>query len=297
MQSSTELPARHAVDAGLVRRMIDRQFPQWSSVPLRPIEPGGWDNRAFRLGEGMVVRLPTASEYAAQVPKEQQWLPKLAPRLPFAIPKPLAWGQPMFDYPWQWSVYSWIDGAPASAEPSSNLPALAADLARFLAALQAVDAAGGPRPGPDNFFRGGSLAVYDPEVRRAISILDDSIDAARVTALWDEALESTWNRPAVWVHGDISPGNLLTRGGRLTGVIDFGCMAVGDPACDLAIAWTFFSGESRHAFVASNAVDSTTWARARGWALWKGLIIAAGLARTNAAEWGQPFRVIETLAT
>ncbi len=283
------------IDASLVRRMIDRQFPQWSSLPLQSVEPGGWDNRTFRLGVDMVVRLPTAREYAAQVPKEQRWLPILAPALPFSIPKPLALGEPVADYPWQWSVYSWIDGEPASTGPGSNLAALAADLARFLVALRSADPAGAPRPGGDNFFRGGSLGVYDPEVRRSILILGDQIDTAGATALWDEALESAWNGSAVWVHGDISPGNLLTRLNRLTGVVDFGCMAVGDPACDLSIAWTLFSGESRNAFVAHNAMDSKTWIRARAWALWKGLIIAAGLSKTNAVEWRQPFQVIQAV--
>jgi len=275
--------------------MVNEQFPHWSGIPLWPVASGGWDNKTFHLGEKMVVRLPSAAEYAAQVAKEQHWLPKLAPALPFSVPAPLALGEPMFGYPWQWSIYAWIEGEAASPECIDNPRDFAADLARFLTALQAADPTDGPPPGPHNFFRGASLAVYDSEVRCAIAMLEGRVDTATATSIWDAALGTTWERPPVWVHGDVSPGNLLTRQGRLTAVIDFGALGVGDPACDLSIAWTFFSGESRSTFIDRTSFDSGTWARARGWTLWKALIVAAGLAETNAAEWKRPHRVIEEL--
>jgi len=295
MQASTMRSPIPAIDAHLVRNMVDRQFPEWMALPVRPVERGGWDNRSFHLGDEMVVRLPSAAEYAEQVHKEHRWLPNLAPAVPFLVPRPLALGEPMFGYPWPWSIYSWIAGEPATLGRIADLPEFAADLARFLVALQSVDAAGGPPPGAHNFHRGGSLAVYDPEVRRSISILGAAIDVAGVTATWAEALDSAFDGPVVWVHGDIAPGNLLTQHGRLAGVIDFGSLAVGDPACDLAIAWTFLHGDGRDAFLSGCGADHGTVARARGWTLWKGLILAAELVETNAVEWERPLQTIESM--
>lgn len=284
---------RQAIDAALARRLVAAQFPQWAHLPLHPVEQGGWDNRSFRLGEEMVVRLPSAAEYAEQVPKEAHWLPGLARDLPLPIPEPLALGQPMFGYSWPWSIYRWMEGQEASHANIENPVEFASGLARFLHALQGIDAADGPPPGAHNFERGGSLVTYDAQVRHALRLLEGRIDVSAAAACWEAALSSIWTGPSTWVHGDISPGNLLVRNGRLAAVIDFGNLAVGDPACDLAIAWTFLSGESRSTFIAHMRADAGTWARARGWALWKALIIAAGLDETNAREWKQPFRIIE----
>lgn len=285
-------PGAPAIDVALVRRLLDRQFPQWSDLALRPVEHAGWDHRSFRLGPHMVVRLPRAQEYAAQVAREHRWLPWLAPRLPLTIRRPIAMGSASSDYPWPWSVYAWVDGEPAEAQGISDPAQFGADLAAFLVALRAADATDGPTPGPDNFFRGGALAVYDDEVRRASEVLG-AADRASAMQVWEEALSARWEGTPAWVHGDIGPGNLITAGGRLVGVIDFGAMAVGDPACDLAIAWTFLFGEGRQRFVRGLDADGGTWARARGWALWKGLVVAAGLAETNAPEWRAPLRVVD----
>src|SRR5687768_9288639 len=91
---------RMDLNVALVGRLIAAQFPQWADLPIAPVEPGGWDNRTFRLGEHMSVRLPSAARYAAQVEKEHRWLPRLAPLLPLPIPVPLAMGAPAVDYPW-----------------------------------------------------------------------------------------------------------------------------------------------------------------------------------------------------
>jgi aminoglycoside phosphotransferase (APT) family kinase protein len=275
--------------------MVDRQFPEWASFALRPVEQAGWDNRSFRLGDDMVVRLPSAAEYADQVPKEHRWLPYLASKVPVSIPRPLAIGEPMFGYPWQWSIYSWIAGDPAEIGRVADLPQFAADLAGFLGALQSADVTGGPSPGAHNFHRGGPLAIYDSQVRRSISILGGAIDAVSVRATWRDALDCAFDGSDVWVHGDIAAGNLLTRRGRLAAVIDFGSLAVGDPACDLSMAWTFFGGESRDVFLTQCGADQGTVARARGWTLWKGLVVAAGPADTNAIEWQRPLLVIESI--
>lgn len=245
----------------------------------------------------MVVRLPSAAQYAPQVEKEARWLPKLAHALPLKIAQPLALGMPSADYPWKWGIYQWIEGHIATAARSDNLCELAACLASFLAALHLIDTSGGPVPGHHNFHRGGSLAVYDAEVQAALTVLKHEVDAARARRIWETALQSNWTRTPVWVHGDISPGNLLIVSGRLNAVIDFGLLAIGDPACDLSIAWTFFRPASRRAFHQALRLDRQTWERARGWTLWKALIVAAKLAATNAVEMQHPIELVrEVLA-
>jgi aminoglycoside phosphotransferase (APT) family kinase protein len=256
---------------------------------------GGWDNRTFRLGEAMAVRLPSAERYAAQVAKEQLWLPRLAPHLPLPIPAPLAVGAPGEGYPWPWSVNRWLEGEPAESAPIADRVGFAAELAGFLTALQAVDAADGPAAGPHSFWRGGPLATYDGETRGAIAALAGRIDAAGATEAWEAALAAEWRGPAVWFHGDVAAGNLLVRDGRLAAVIDFGCAGVGDPACDLAIAWTFFAGESRAAFAEALPLDPATWARGRGWTLWKALIVLAAAPGANPAGVETCPRIIEAV--
>ncbi|WP_437338650.1 aminoglycoside phosphotransferase family protein [Sorangium sp. So ce394] len=273
------------IDVALVSRLIAAQFPQWSHLPVRPVAWDGWDNRTFHLGEDMKVRLPSAEHYVAQVKKEHHWLPRLAPLLPLPIPTPLAVGRPAFGYPWPWSIYGWIEGDTASVERIADLTGFATELGRFLVALQRIDGTNGPLAGEHNFFRGGPLSVYDAETRHTIAAVAGKVDAGEAIDVWEAALAASWHGPPVWVHGDIAVGNLLVRDGGLRAIIDFGSSGVGDPACDLVIAWTFFRGESRDAFRAAVSADSATWARARGWALWKALITFASNGRTHPAEY------------
>ena len=285
------------IDTELVKRLISSQFPKWKDLPIKHVAVGGWDNRTFHLGNQMLVRLPSAEVYSAKVEIEQKWFPRLAPFLPLAIPTPLAMGEPEEGYPWKWSVYRWIEGETAASAHINNLSDFASSLAQFLIALHKVDAKEGPVPGPHNFYRAGSLATYDEETRQAIEILKNKIDANAATELWEVALETTWQYAPVWVHGDISTGNLLVYQGKLNAVIDFGGMGIGDPACDLVIAWKFFSGESRKTFREILPLDKGTWARGRAWALWKALIVEAGMIKTNAIEASQSTHTIhEVLA-
>lgn len=281
------------IDAALVRRLIATQFPRWADLPIRPVELDGWDNTTFRLGEDMSVRLPSAEGYAPQVEKEHRWLPKLAPLLPIPVPVPVARGVPGEGYPYPWSVYRWIEGEPAAVGCVDDPVEFATTLAGFLAALYRIDPAGGPPPGRHNFFRGGPLTVYDAETRQAIAALGGRIDAGAAGAVWEAALEAKWQGAPVWLHGDVAAGNLLVEGGRLSAVIDFGTSGVGDPACDVTIAWTFLSGQSREAFRAALPVDRATWVRGRGWALWKGLITLAEHVDTNPAEAEKARRTID----
>lgn len=271
-----------AITPALVSRLVAAQFPRWAHLPVAPVELDGWDNTTFRLGEELSVRLPSADGYVPQVEKEHRWLPRLAPQLPLPIPEPLAKGAPALGFPRPWSVYRWLAGEPATVERVSDLTSFAIELGDFLAVLYALDAAGGPPAGEHSFFRGGPLTVYDSQTREAIAALQGEIDAGAACEMWEAALASTWHGPPVWVHGDVTGANLLVVDSRLSAVIDFGCSAVGDPACDLTIAWTLFAGESREAFRARLPLDDATWARGRGWALWKALITHVKVLTTNA---------------
>lgn len=256
----------------LAARLVAEQFPHWAELPVSAVPLPGWDNATFRLGEELVVRIPSAPVYAAQVEKEHQWLPVLRRSLPLLIPEPVALGRPAAGFPMPWAVYRWIDGEPASVEGVAERSLFAADLAQFLRALQTVDARGAPPAGPHSFFRGDSLATYSDEARRAITALADRLDAGAANILWDAALSSRWDAAPVWVHGDVTPSNLLVRDGRLRAVIDFGCCAAGDPACDLMIAWTFLDGEGRDVFRRLLPLDAATWTRGRAWTLWKAMV-------------------------
>jgi aminoglycoside phosphotransferase (APT) family kinase protein len=271
------------ISVELVRALLEEQFPQWARLQIGPVEPGGWDNRTFRLGDALAVRLPSAECYAEQIEKEERWLPWLAPQLPLAIPTPLALGEPGAGYPWHWSIHRWIEGEIVSSASSVDLGALARDLADFLARLQSLDATDGPAPAAHNFHRGGTLAVYDEQTRGAITALTREVDATRATEVWNEALATSWDRAPVWIHGDVAAGNLLLRESRLHAVIDFGCCAVGDPACDLVAAWTILDANSADFFRERLQLDLATWERARGWALWKALIMLVDQQQAGAA--------------
>lgn len=259
------------IDEALAAALVAEVFPEWAHLPVRAVLPGGHDNRTFRLGDALAVRLPSAEGYVAAVEKEQRHLPALAPQLPLPIPAPVGHGRPAAGYPWPWSVNRWLDGVPARLGiPDPHR--FAVDLAGFLAALRAADAADGPAAGAHSFFRGGDLAVYEAEARGAAAALEDRDLAAWATPVLDRALESRWDAPPVWVHGDVADGNLLVADGRLGAVIDFGSSAIGDPACDLVIAWTSFDRATAQVFRDAIGLDAATWERAAGWALWKALI-------------------------
>jgi len=264
---------RDKITPDVAARLVAGQFPQWAGLPVVPVSLNGWDNTTFRLGDELSIRLPSAAEYAAQVGKEHRWLPVLAPRLPLPIPEPVALGRRSGDFPRPWSVYRWLAGEPASAGLVANPVRFASSLAGFLTALHAVDASGGPPAGPHSFNRGGPLAAWDEQTRQLIRQAADGVDASAAAEVWDAALASAWERAPVWVHGDVTGSNLLVADGALCAVIDFGCAAVGDPACDLVMEWTFFTGESAAVFRRGLDLDEGTWARGRGWALWKALLM------------------------
>lgn len=266
------VPQRLAVDVETVRHLVAEQFPEWAQLPVAPVRNPGWDNLTFHIGDEMIARLPSAAEYALAVEKEHRWLPYLADRMPVSIPCPLGLGQPSAGYPFRWSIYGWLPGETAERSAVTDPIGIAEDLTQFLEALRSLDATGGPQPGIHNWFRGATLRTYDAKARSAIAELEGEIDAGVATAAWDDALAAGWDGVDVWFHGDLAPPNLLLDSGRLTAVIDFGTCGVGDPSCDLAIAWTLLPPDGRQVLRDRLAVDAATWSRGRGWALWKSLV-------------------------
>ena len=223
--------------------------------------------------------------------KERLWLPKLAPYLPLPIHVPLAAGMPAEGYPWRWGVYRWLEGENATIGKIDDQRQAATTLARFLTALQRIDPAGGPPPGSG---RGETLSMRDTPVRDAIAALHNTIDTDAAISAWETSLQAPeWPSPAVWIHGDLHAGNLLVEQGRVSAVIDFGCLGVGDPACDLLVAWSIFSAESREVFRAALQPGDATWARGRGWALSVGLIALPYYRSTNPAVAGIARRLID----
>lgn len=288
-------PDEIPTDVALVRRLLAAQFPQWADLPIEPLVSSGSDNAMYRLGHDKTVRLPRrVGRTEESLDKEVAWLPRLAPHLPLDIPVPLAKGAPGEGYPCRWAVYSWLAGEAATVENIADPRQAAEDLAAFVAALQAVEITGAPPAGEHNFFRGVPLARRDDAVRSAIASLADELDVRAVTAAWEEALEAPdWERPPVWIHGDLSDGNLLAHRGRFSGVIDWGGIAAADPACDLMVAWSFLPRDAREIFRAALAVDDATWARARGWALSVALIALPYYWTTNPVRVAVSLRRLE----
>lgn len=262
---------RLQIDENLVARLIADQFPQWAGLPVTAVSPQGWDNRTSRVGQEVSARLPSAEGYAPQVLKEQRWLPHLARHLPVPIPEPVALGRPAASYPFPWSVSRWLEGDVLSRVQDVDDTVLAQDLAAFLVALRQVPAAGGPAAGPATAYRGAPLDVYADEARHAFTLLDPAIadDANQVI---DTALASRWEGEPVWFHGDFAIDNVLMRDRRVFAVLDFGCTGVGDPACDLTIAFIRFDRRGREVFRDAVGLDDDTWRRARGWSAWKAAI-------------------------
>jgi aminoglycoside phosphotransferase (APT) family kinase protein len=254
------------IDEALVRRLLDEQFPQWVDVPLRPIEPRGTVNAIFRLGDDLSVRLARRDGPTKPQHKELEWLPRLAQFLPVEIPVPVAQGRPSAGYPWFWDIHTWVEGETVPVEEIDVIQA-ARDLAALVRALQRVSPAGAP-PG-----RGIPLAERDKEFRHWLARFDGNV---AVTVEWERALAApAWDGPPVWHHGDLDVRNWLVRDGRISGVIDWGATGVGDPACDVMVAWKLHSPAARDAFREALPTDDATWKRARGWVLSQAVAILA----------------------
>jgi aminoglycoside phosphotransferase (APT) family kinase protein len=281
------------IDASLVRRLVAAQFPAWAEFLVEPVDSAGTDNAMFRLGEGLAVRLPRIKDAVGSVEKEQRWLSWLAPHLPVAVPVVLGKGKPAEGYPWGWSVLRWLDGENPTVDDLAEPHALAEDLAEFVIALRGIDPGDGPAAG-----RGVPLSTRDTSTRAALAALPSLIDTDAATAVWEEVLAiPEWTGRPAWVHGDLSPGNVLVTGGKLNAVIDFGGVGVGDPTVDLVVAWNLLPAPARDTFRAALEVDDATWARGRGWALSIALIQLPYYRHTNPVLTASSLHVIgEVLA-
>jgi len=257
------------VTPALVHELLLDQFPGLSSLTLQE-EGSGWDNAVFRLGSDLAVRLPRRAIAAPGALIEQTWLPMIADHVPFGVPTPVHIGEPSHLYPWSWTVVEWFDGQVLGSVPVAAGGKLPMDLGAFMSALHRT----APEGLAPSSIRGCPLAWRDERFRWAVDQLGSSVDEGAVVAAWHSALSiPDWPRRPVVVHGDVHPLNIVVDHERnLVAVIDFGDLNAGDPATDLAIAWTTFGATDRVIFKASCSsdglpIDDDTWARARGWAL------------------------------
>ncbi|MFF1922356.1 aminoglycoside phosphotransferase family protein [Streptomyces sp. NPDC058221] len=265
-------------DDALVHRLIAAQFPHWAGLPVERVGAAGTSNAMYRLGADLVVRLPRTAGSADDTVKEHRWLPRLAPLLPVAVPVPLGAGKPAEGYPWPWSVYGWLDGSCPVTGDTTDATLLAQDLAVFITALHRIGTTDGPPS-----YRSEPLADRDAATRGALADLHTDIDTTAAAEIWEAALHAPAPAgPPVWIHADLQPGNMLTAARRLTAVIDFGCLGLGDPAVDLIVAWYVLPAGARHTFRAAVGADDAAWARGTGWALSVALMELAYYRESNA---------------
>ena len=249
----------------LARRLVASQFPQWAHLPVVAIRSMGTDHDIYRLGENLAIRLPKIAWAEGQARFESVWLPRLAPRLPLAVPEPLALGEPEGGYPFAWSIYRWLPGRDLTIAHIEQ-DQLAHDLAEFIGKLR--EAPTDEAPPLRRAARGAPLRELDGAVRKAIDELGDRINGRAALAEWGEALQAKGHTgPGAWIHGDLLPGNLLASGERLHAVIDFGTLGVGDPACDLQPAWHVFDRRTREDFLRALGAGADARQRGRGWVL------------------------------
>ncbi|WP_432876217.1 aminoglycoside phosphotransferase family protein [Kribbella sp. CA-245084] len=272
------------IDVPLVRELVDAQFPQWAALPLEPVDSGGLVNAIYRLGPDLSVRLPLRPTNIDAVRREQAKLAALAPYLPVAIPSVEAIGSPTDAFPGEWSVHRWLTGTHPSPDALADPRGLATDLAAFVDAFRRIDLPDRPPAYPGERRTRAPMVEMDSSTRKAIGELDGLIDTHAALASWEESLAAPYDGREVWVHSDLTPGNLLVSpDGRLTAVLDFETCGVGDPSCDLFPAWHLLPANVRDDFRTPLNVDDATWLRGRGRVLSQAVIVWSDRKDTNPA--------------
>ncbi|MBB4740314.1 aminoglycoside phosphotransferase (APT) family kinase protein [Actinoplanes octamycinicus] len=278
-------PDQVDISAGTVAALVASQFPEWRALPIVPVPSDGTVNALFRLGDDIVLRFPlrpaAGEERRQELADEQENARRVRRHVPLPVPEPLGLGRPGPGYPGFWSLSRWIPGRTVTPREMGDPDVFAADLAGFVTAVHAIDTEGRVWNGRS---RGGPLHLADAEVRQALRASGRLTDTGRLARIWDECRDAPAGAgPGVWLHGDLMPGNLLVRDGRLAAVIDLGAMAVGDPAVDLMPAWNLLPASARETYRRALAVDDATWQRGRGWALVQAIMALPYYVDTNPA--------------
>ena len=256
------------IDIKLVKNLLSQQFSAWKNLNLELIKPEGTDNVMYRLGDDKVVRLPRRQISSLNVEKEINILPILKPHVSISIPEVLAVGKADERYPFSWLICSQLEGKNLDDKNKVDLHQAAIDLGHFVRSMQNIDSKNGII-----CKRGESISSRDHEVRRAIALSDQFFDTTLLTKLWSNVLQApVWKGDPVWIHGDLHPGNLLVKNSKISAIVDFGLSGIGDPAVDLMVAWTLLTKETREIFRSIVRPDDATWERARGWALFLGVL-------------------------
>jgi aminoglycoside phosphotransferase (APT) family kinase protein len=281
-----------AIDEALVVRLLHAQFPEFAGLGVRAWASTGTVNAIFRLGPDLAVRLPRLTRWAPALERETTWLPRLAPLVSLRVPEPVASGAPTSEHPCIWAVYRWLVGRPYAEGVVADERAAALALAAFLRELRVFDPAPGPPAGR------APLRALDSETRAAIRAARGAIDADAAQAAWTRALEApAWDGVPTWIHGDLMRPNLLVANGCVDAVIDFGGVGVGDPAVDLAAAWSVFGPPGRDAFRGAlrddRVLEGGAWERARGYALHQAALIVPYYASSNPAFAAEAVRIVE----
>ncbi len=282
---NTVLRARTGVDidAPLVRRLLDSQFPEAKSLPVGAHFEGR-DCTVWRLGDHWAMRLPLHQQAASKQATETAWMPRIAKAWPFAAPVPVRVGRPSGDFPWAWTVVPWITGTPAHVSPLDRL-----GVAQLGAALRALHAPASPEA-PRHPLRSLTLLQRSDEVAERIEALVATsakspwrLNASAAARVFRHG--ATSSRPAAtWTHLDLHPGNILTNDGELAGIIDWSEAAAGDPASDLGQALILVGQDSWDALaIGYGDIDARAFARARAEGVYYCLAFAADANGARAA--------------
>lgn len=285
------------IDEIIAQKLITEQFPEFKNFEITSVKTQGHDNRTYKVGHDFLIRLPTAQRYASSIEKEQIWLPQFAPYISTIIPKPIRLGKPTSYYPYPWSIYTYIKGESANnvSLQDLNLPIIAEQVAQFLKELAAINTKNGPLPGPNNFYRGGRLDFYYKQTQAALQKLSTYFDVTAYEQLWHQAVQNRWLCNPVWIHGDMSPGNIIIENKQLKAVIDFSGIAVGEPSCDLVMAWTFFDETSKQIFKENLNYENNIWENGRAWALWKSLITLADMQDLQSPAAQTQYKILQNI--